>query len=103
MGKAHRGEEVSSGGSGAPSFPSAEKRRYRPMCRECINGNHRKCESFRCPCVCNDDNFRFRRSSGPASPIDNRMVQQNESGPEDYEIYKIGLKEILKQKRMIIT
>jgi hypothetical protein len=31
------------------------------MCQHCVTAHHSLCESYACPCVCNDSDFRFAR------------------------------------------
>ena len=41
------------------TYPSAAKRLKHSMCQPCIAGNHDRCPSPKCPCLCNDEVLEF--------------------------------------------
>lgn len=46
---------------GQARYETADRRKKRGMCAECVKGQHSGCPSEDCPCVCNDSDFRFSR------------------------------------------
>jgi len=51
-------------------YEASQRRAMRLMCDGCKHGMHSVCESERCPCVCNDSDFRWSRKAPKASQIE---------------------------------
>jgi hypothetical protein len=50
-------------------YSSGLRRRKTTMCPECVEGKHHNCESFRCPCVCNDEAWDRTTAAAPGATV----------------------------------
>lgn len=65
-------------------FESSERRATRTMCEPCIHGAHTSCDSERCPCVCNDSDFRFSRTMMKSHVISEYSINRIEQKVQDH-------------------
>ena len=76
-----RGHEYSGqAASHLVEYESARRRAARLMCLSCLRARHAECDSERCPCACNDSDFRFARNKLTAIgaiPVDLAKLAQH--------------------------
>lgn len=72
--------------NGHARYEVADRRAVCSMCEWCIRGEHKNCQAERCPCVCNDSDFRFSRNKLTAIgaiPVDMAKLAQIWGQPID--------------------
>jgi hypothetical protein len=43
-------------------YTSSQRRLRRGMCADCVKAKHENCESYTCPCICNDEAWAAQQS-----------------------------------------